>query len=166
MLGRPDADRHLASLNAIREKGFDENRFKRPERLDIWGLEIQAAMRAGNKEYEEAITLMKKATALEEKLPAPSGPPRIIKPTFELFGEILLRAGKPAEAAKQFAISLLRHPNRARSLLGAARSAADSGDREVAIAGYLKFLAVWAQADPDLPELSEARSYLEKHKAP
>ncbi|MCH8312995.1 MAG: hypothetical protein IID17_08425 [Nitrospinae bacterium] len=166
MLGRPEADSHLASLNAIREKGFDENRFKRPERLDIWSLEIQAAIRASNKEYEEAITLMKKATALEEKLPAPSGPPRIIKPTFELFGEILLRAGKPEEAAKQFAISLLRHPNRARSLLGAARAAADSGDREVAIAGYLKFLAVWAQADPDLPELSEARSYLEKHKAP
>ncbi|MFQ5451866.1 MAG: hypothetical protein ACE5E9_14670 [Nitrospinaceae bacterium] len=166
MRGRPDAGRHLASLNAIRAGGIDENYFKRPERLDIWGLEIQAAIRASNKNYEEAIALMKKATAIEEKLPAPSGPPRIIKPTFELYGEILLRAGKPREAARQFAISLLRHPNRARSLLGAARAAAESGDREGAIGRYAKFLAVWAQADPDLPELSEARSYIEKQKLP
>jgi hypothetical protein len=162
MLGKPEAESHLASLNAIRAQGFGKNHFKRPEQLEIWSLEIQAAIRASNKEYEEAIALMEKATTLEEKLPAPSGPPRIIKPTFELFGEILLRAGKPREAIKQFAISLLRHPNRARSLLGAARAAADSGDRQGAIAGYTKFLAVWSEADPDLPELKEAREYLKK----
>ena len=123
-------------------------------------------LRASKKDFEEAISLMEKATALEEKLPAPSGPPRIIKPTFELFGEILLSAGKPEEAARQFAISLLRHPNRARSLLGSARAAADSGDRQGGIDGYSKFLGAWSQADPDLPELNEARSYLEKQKAP
>ena len=162
MLGKPGAESHLASLNAIRAQGFGKNHFKRTEQLEIWSLEIQAAIRASNKEYEEAIALMEKATALEEKLPAPSGPPRIIKPTFELFGEILLRAGKPNEAVKQFAISLLRHPNRARSLLGAARAAAKSGDRQGAVDRYTKFLTVWSKADPDLPELKEARSYLKK----
>ena len=162
MRGLPEADRHLASLKAIRADGFEGNHFKRPEQLDIWSLEIQAAIQAGRKNYDEAISLMKIATALEEKLPDPSGPPRIIKPTFELFGEILLRAGKPKEAGRQFAISLLRHPNRARSLLGAARAAADSGDRQGAIDGYSKFLEVWSQADKDLPELKEARSYLDK----
>jgi hypothetical protein len=166
MLGKADADQHLDSLNAIRVQSFDKNRFNRPERLDIWSLEIQAAISASKKEFNKAIALMEKATALEKKLPAPSGPPRIIKPTFELFGEILLRAGKPEEAAKQFAISLLRHPNRARSLLGGARAAADSGDKQGAIDGYSKFLNVWSQADPDLPELKEARSYLEKQKLP
>jgi tetratricopeptide (TPR) repeat protein len=166
MLGKPEAETHLASLNAIRTQGIGKNHFKRPEQLEIWSLAIQAAIRASNKQYEEAIALMKKATTLEGKLPAPSGPPRIIKPTFELLGETLLRAGKSKEAVKQFSISLLRHPNRARSLLGAARVAADSSDRQGAIAGYSKFLAVWSKADPDLPELKEARGYLEKHKAP
>ena len=33
--------------------------------------------------------------ALEEKLPAPSGPPRILKPSYELLGEVYLKAGKP-----------------------------------------------------------------------
>src|SRR5262249_21524957 len=49
----------------------------------------------------------------------PSGPPLVIKPAHELFGEILLRAQRPQEAAEQFATSLRRHKNRARSLLGA-----------------------------------------------
>jgi hypothetical protein len=34
---------------------------------------------------------MKKATELEEAMSPPSGPPVLIKPTHELFGEILLR---------------------------------------------------------------------------
>lgn len=162
MQGRGEAARHLADLQAIRSQGIKENFFERPEQLDIWELEIRAVMAASKKDYENAITLMKEATAIEEALPAPSGPPRIIKPTFELFGEILLRAGKPKEAARQFATSLLRHPNRARSLLGAARAAAGSDDRLRAIEQYSKFLTIWAEADPTLPELVEARSYLAK----
>ena len=161
-LGLPEANQHLANLKAIRSKGFAKNYFKRPERLDIWDLEIQAVIRVSNKDYEEAIALMKKATTIEKKLPAPSGPPRLIKPTYELFGEILLRAGKSKEAGQQFATSLLRHPNRARSLLGAARAAADNGDRKRAVEWYSKLLAVWTQADPTLPELREARRYLNK----
>jgi len=166
MLGRADADRHLADLNAIRRQGFTSNYFKRPERLEIWDLEIRAAIRVSNKDYEEAIALMKKAAAIEEKLPAPSGPPRLIKPTYELLGEVLLRAGKSKEAAQQFAASLLRHPNRARSLLGAARASADNGDREAAVERYGKLLDVWKQADPTLPELREARRYLKKESMP
>ena len=79
------------------------------------------------KDHGKAIELMTKATALEEATTPPYGPPGLIKPSHELFGEILLRAGKPAEAAEQFKISLRRQPNRARSLLGA-RQAADKMD--------------------------------------
>ena len=74
------------------------------------------------KEHEKAIELMKRATSLEEATSAPYGPPSLIKPSHELFGEILLRAGKPAEASEQFKIALLRQPNRARSLQGLARA--------------------------------------------
>jgi hypothetical protein len=58
---------------------------------------------------DDAIATMQQATALEEKMPPPSGPPPVIKPAHELFGEILLRAGRPAEAAPQFATALYRH---------------------------------------------------------
>lgn len=159
-LGRVDVDRRLAELNAVRSQGIAGNYFNKSGRLDIWALDVKAAVRASEKDYDAAVALMEKAVVIEERLPAPSGPPRIVKPTYELYGEILLLAGKPERAMRQFALSLLRHPNRARSLLGAARAAANIGDRKEAAERYSKFLAIWSQADPALPELLEAKDYL------
>ena len=126
--------------------------------------EIKALSVSMKNDHAKAIELMKNATALEEQTSAPYGPPSLIKPTHELFGEILLRAGKPAEAAAQFKKALVRQPNRARSLLGAARAAAKSGDSAGATAAYTKFLEQWKQADEGLPELQEARDYLKQEK--
>jgi len=86
---------------------------------EIFALEIAALKASMNKDHGRAIELMKQATALEEAMSPPSGPPSLIKPSHELFGEILLRAGQPAEAAEMFKVALQRQPNRARSLLGA-----------------------------------------------
>lgn len=127
---------------------------------DIKDLEIAALSASMKKDHDKAIDLMKQATALEEQMRAPYGPPTLIKPTHELFGEILLRAGKPAAAAEQFKIALLRQPNRARSLLGAARAAAQSGDRAAAVIAYKALLEQWKQADEGLAELREAREYV------
>ena len=126
----------------------------------ISGLEVSALAAAVKGDHEKALELMKQAVSLEEKLGPPSGPPSLVKPAHELFGELLLRAGKPAEASEQFRASLLRQPNRARSLLGSARAAAKHGDRAGAEAAYSKFLSQWSQADAELPELKEAREYL------
>ena len=134
----------------------------RASNLMIRQLEIEALSASMKKDHAKAIELMKKATALEEETSAPYGPPHLIKPTHELFGEILLRAAKPAEAAAQFKIALLRQPNRARSLLGAARAAAQSGDQAGAAAAYSALLEQWKQADENLPELREARDYLKQ----
>jgi tetratricopeptide (TPR) repeat protein len=123
-------------------------------------LAVEALSASMNKDHAKAIDLMKKATALEEQGGAPYGPPTLIKPSHELFGEILLRAGQPKEAVAQFQIALLRQPNRARSLLGLARAAAQSGDSARARTTYTKFLDQWKEADADLAELREARDYV------
>jgi tetratricopeptide (TPR) repeat protein len=128
----------------------------------IGELEVAAVAASVRKDHDQAIELMKKAIALEEQLGPPSGPPGLIKPSHELFGEILLRAGKPEAAAEQFKTALLRQPNRARSLLGAARAAAQSGDRGGATAAYSKLLDQWQQADKELAELREAQDYLKQ----
>jgi tetratricopeptide (TPR) repeat protein len=125
-------------------------------------LEVEALRASMNGNHATAIDLMKKATALEEQGGAPYGPPTLIKPSHELFGEILLRAGQPKEAVEKFQIALLRQPNRARSLLGLARASAKSGDTATARASYMKLLDQWKQADANLPELREAGDYL-KH---
>ena len=126
--------------------------------------EIAAVSASMKKDYAKAIELMKKATALEEAMRPPSGPPSLIKPTHELFGEILLRAGKPAEAAEQFKVALQRQPNRARSLLGAARAAALTGNQSAALTAYAALIEQWKQADNSLSELREARDYLKQAK--
>ncbi len=126
--------------------------------------EVAALNASMKKDHAKAIELMKKATALEEEMRPPSGPPSLIKPTHELFGEILLRAGKPAEAAEQFKVALQRQPNRARSLLGAARAAAQTGNQSAALTAYAALIEQWKQADNGLSELREARDYLKQAK--
>jgi tetratricopeptide (TPR) repeat protein len=130
--------------------------------LEIQAFEIAAAASAAQGHLDDAIATMQQATALEEKMPPPPGPPPVIKPAHELFGEILLRAERPAEAAPQFAMALYRHPNRARALLGAARTADRRGDRAGAVSAYTQFLQQWQQSDAPLPELREVREYLQQ----
>ena len=132
--------------------------------LTIRELEISALSASIKKDHDKAIMLMKQATALEEQMSPPYGPPNLIKPTHELFGEILLRAGKPAEAAEQFKVALQRQPNRARSLLGAARAAAQAGNQSGALTAYATLIEQWKQADASLLELREARDYLKQAK--
>ncbi len=132
--------------------------------LTIREFEISALSASMKKDHDKAISLMKQATALEEQMSPPYGPPNLIKPTHELFGEILLRAGKPAEAAEQFKVALLRQPNRARSLLGAARAAAQTGNQSGALTAYATLIEQWKQADAGLLELREARDYLKQAK--
>ena len=127
-------------------------------------LEVAALYASVKKDHEKAIELMKKTIAIEEQMGAPSGPPGIVKPSHELFGEILLRAGQPEAAAEQFKTALLRQPNRARSLLGAARAAAQSGDQRRAASAYGLLLQQWQQADKGLRELREAQDYLKQAK--
>ena len=79
-----------------------------------------------------------------------------------LFGEILLRAGQPKEAAEKFQIALLRQPNRARSLFGLARASATEWRQCYSTATYTRFLDQWKQADANFAELSEARDYLKE----
>ncbi|HLM24504.1 MAG TPA: hypothetical protein VK274_05565 [Pyrinomonadaceae bacterium] len=153
-------DQSLAGLDTLRS----DNVPARTTMVTIRALEISALSASTKKDHDKAIELMKKATALEEEMSPPSGPPNLVKPTHELFGEILLRAGKPAEAGEQFKVALLRQPNRARSLLGAARAAAQTGNQSAALTAYATLIEQWKQADAGLLELREARDYLKQAK--
>jgi tetratricopeptide (TPR) repeat protein len=156
--GSAEAEKSLVALKALNVSVGGQA----TAMLGIRELEITALMAARRKDYDQAIASMKHATIFEEATGAPSGPPGLIKPSHELYGEILLQAGRPREAVEQFKVALLRQPNRARSLLGLARAAAKSGDQSGATAAYAKLLEQWQQADRDLPELRETQEYLKK----
>ena len=133
--------------------------------VEIRELEVSAVYAVSKGKHDDAIEMMKRAVAIEEEMSPPSGPPSLIKPSHELFGEILLAANKPKEAADQFAMALSRQPNRARSLIGAARAAAKNGEAKTAAEIYAAFLKQWQQADAGLPELREAQEFLKQSSA-
>lgn len=153
------AGKMAAELRALREAFAGRPLGKR---IGVQELSITAVLAAAQNRTDEAIAMMREATKLEEELSPPSGPPSFFQPSHELLGEILLQAKRPAEAAAQFAVALQRQPGRARSLLGAARAAAASKDDAAADAAYKTLLKQWHRADASLPELREARSFVEQ----
>ena len=62
--------------------------------------------------------LLKEATALQTASGYSYGPPSIVKPSFELYGEWLLENNRPQEALEQFGQSLHLMPNKTLSLKG------------------------------------------------
>lgn len=149
-----EAAARLRALNDGKEEGY------RTLPARIMEKEVSALVLLARGKKAEALALLREAVELEERMPPPSGPPEPIQPSHELYGEALLEAGQPEEAKRQFEKALLRMPNRAASLLGAARAADRLGDREAARRHYAALAAIWRQADEGLPGLAEARGYL------
>ncbi len=121
-------------------------------------LDAVAAMEAGIPGV--AFSRMDEAVALQARMPKPIGRPYPVKGADELYGELLLQAGRAADAVGWFEKALTRTPNRSRAVLGLARAAAKAGDAAKSRTAYQQFLVNWANADPGLPELAEARAAL------
>jgi len=105
--------------------------------------ELAALIAQAKGQSDAAVTLLREATQIEEGMRPPNGAADPIKPSHELLGEVLLQAGKPAEAAAAFEASLLRMPNRARSLMGAATAHAGAGRKDLAAERYATLNRFW-----------------------
>ena len=71
---------------------------------------------------DQGIELLKKAAVAESELPIDFGPPSIVKPSFELLGDVLLNAERYEEALEAYEKQLDRTPKRRRSVLGKERA--------------------------------------------
>jgi serine/threonine protein kinase/Tfp pilus assembly protein PilF len=107
----------------------------------------------------EAIEELRRATPYENGIVA------ALLPVY-VRGEARLRANEPAEAAREFQ-SILTHrgadpfsPVVALAHLGLARAHARSGAITESRAAYEALLAIWSNADPDLPILKQVRDEL------
>ena len=96
---------------------------------------------------------MKKAIALEAVTNYPTGPPNIIKPSFEQYGEWLIEQGRYDEALKQFDKALLRMPKRSKSLEGkiTALNALNQLDESRELRNELQ--SIYAQADSEVKKI-------------
>ena len=158
---RAAAGRFLADLTAInRDRAPVAPGQERDQVPAILEQELRALLRQADGAAGDAVTLLREATALEDAMPVEFGPPADVKPAHELLGEILLQAGRPREAQREFARQLQLAPKRALSLRGLGRAAAAAGDATTAARAYGELRAIWHRADADRPELAEAARFL------
>jgi tetratricopeptide (TPR) repeat protein len=128
----------------------------------IMASELEGVLRFAKGDRAGGLTALQQAVAAEAARPRPIARPYPIKPAAELYGELLLAAGRPADAAAAFERALERTPRRAASLLGLASAALASGNRDQAARTARELIAMWHLADADRPELADARQLLEE----
>jgi tetratricopeptide (TPR) repeat protein len=75
-------------------------------------------------ETDRGLALMREAADLEDSMDKHPITPGEVLPVRELYGELLLRAGRPTQARAAFEASLERTPNRRHALAGLDRAGA------------------------------------------
>ena len=119
-----EAERARAALGAMRQRVESGGQAYAAKPFAIMEKEVASAAQLTRGQEAEAVRLAKEAADIESTLSAPSGPPEPIKPALEFYGEVLLGAGRQAEAAAAFRQQLLRTPKRTPSVEGLARATA------------------------------------------
>ncbi|NQW54731.1 MAG: hypothetical protein HQ465_26185 [Rhodospirillales bacterium] len=118
--------------------------------------ELSAQIALAKGDQDGAVALLKEAVQIEESMRPPNGAADPVKPSHEMLGEVLLAVGKPADAATVFEASLLRMPNRARSLMGAVRAHAAAGNKALAAERLATLNSFW-KGKPFSNPTTEAR---------
>jgi uncharacterized protein HemY len=88
--------------------------------------------------------------------------PGPLAPARELFGDMLLDAGRSADALRAYEATMVKEPNRFRAVYGAARAAAAAGNRDRAGHHYRELIAICRPSDTERPELKQARAFIGK----
>ena len=147
---------HIAKLISIAE---EEKKTYQANYLSIIKHQLKGSVAMARGQTEEALKQLEKASLLEEKQDPPSGPTSPIKPSHELYGEFLLKAGKDDKAIELFRLALTRTPNRTPSLLGLARASMKVGDLATASQTYEKLQTLLVNADSRVPYLNEVQTF-------
>ncbi|MGH9396969.1 MAG: hypothetical protein ACRD18_08995 [Terriglobia bacterium] len=130
--------------------------------LKTAAMELAGNVQGASGNNQEAIALLKSAVQQEKEL-GYSEPPYYARPVEESLGEAYLKAHewKPARAAYRAELRL--RPASGFALYGIARSYDLEGSLSQAASAYHAFLAQWAHADRDLPQLRRAQAWLRRH---
>jgi tetratricopeptide (TPR) repeat protein len=153
------AREELAALEQLVSELIAQNDPYWPIPVDAQRLAVAAWVAEAESRPEEAIRLAREAADREEmveKHPVTPGP---LLPARELLGDLLMLHGEAAEALAAYEATLVREPNRARTLAGAGRAARAAGMDEVARAHFRALVELMDPAS-GRPELREASDFL------
>jgi len=167
-LGAAHVKDHAAASSAVdalkrsRDKLIEMKETYWANQVEIQSREVAAWLAFADGKPREAIAGLREAAAMEDDTEKSAVTPGPLAPARELLGELLLELNQPADALKEFEATLVKEPNRFRSLYGAAEAAKQMGNRPTERLYFQKLLKVAEGADqPGRPELKEAR--LESH---
>jgi predicted negative regulator of RcsB-dependent stress response len=80
--------------------------------------QIKALIMINEGKHDEGLSLLRKTAEREASLPIDFGPPVIVKPSYELLGDVLSEMGSASEAMEAYSKQLERTPERRISLMG------------------------------------------------
>lgn len=154
------ARRSVAELAPLRAKLVASNEIYWAAQIDIYTLAAEGWIALAERRPHKAIASMREAAKREDHEEKNVAMENRLSPMRELLGEMLLEAGQPGPAQREFVASLQMVPNRFRSLAGAARAAVLLKHEEDARAYYERLLALTQDADTERPAMTAARAYL------
>ncbi len=152
----------IERLAALRDKLRDAKDAYWTEQVDIQRRVALAWQAFAEGRKDEAIAQLGAAADAEDATDKSAVSPGPLAPARELFGYMLLEAGKPKEALAAFEATMKKEPNRFRGLYGGARAAEASGDRAKAKTYYTRLLDVAKEADSDRAELQQAKKFVSR----
>jgi hypothetical protein len=149
-----------ATLGKLRDQLAERKIAYWSSQVEVQQLAVAGAIAFAQGDRDAALDASRASADLEDSMDKHIVTPSPVVPARELLGDMLLEAGRPAEALAAFEASARREPNRLRGLYGAARAAALAGDREKARMYYAKLVALTENGDGSRPELRQAKAYL------
>lgn len=131
------AEIRKSAANLVTERGLamcsPNSNFSAPNQLDIdqakvMELELRALKVTLSDRDKVAEKWLRQAAKLESEISYSYGPPVIVQPTYELYGEWLMTWGRADDAAKQFDKALEKGPKRQAALRGRLNAAKLMGE--------------------------------------
>lgn len=137
------------------------------KRASYWASQAETQLLAARawvlfaeKKTDEAIALMRGAAELEATTDKEAVTPGEVLPAGDLLGDMLLEAGRPADALAAFVAVLDASPNRLNTLFGAGLAAERAQNSTQAKQYYEQLVAVAADSDAGISRVEHAREFL------
>jgi hypothetical protein len=154
------ASADIARLVELRDKLKSMQDAYWTEQVDIQRRVALAWQTFAQGQQTEALAQMKAAADAEDATDKSAVSPGPLAPARELYGFMLLDAGRHSDALAAFEATMKKEPNRFRGAYGAALAADRAGDKPKATMYYKQLLDIAKAADTERPEITAAKKYL------
>jgi len=151
----------VATTNGAQWRGDPQHYARRQGSLAvpvILELSLRAELARADGKADTAMTLLRRAAALEDGMPAEFGPPAVVAPSHEALGALLMAAGRPADAVRSMSGRSKCSRGARRRCSERARVDAARGRADAAVRAYTQLAENWSRADRTVAGLEEARA--------